>query len=519
MLHSRLLLGLVAFGVSFGIQLAVSRQPGAAFVTGLIALPATYVAHAAARYFQQQRADQRIQKLRTHILALQHRRAEAYEEFVQMLDEKERVAAALRSLQLQVRQVQLVDRPNHALPQEETASHRLEPVATSSPEAATALPPRAKPLSWNLSSPPETKVAVSTAGLLPTQIQDLENSGPDPKGASTSSGHDLEKRLKALQAEEKQLLKQLADDRQSQNQLSREIGDLKQQKKKLENELAGLYNEVRGLEQRQQAAEQHLAATVARQPASKDSGAALQSTHDQLQVQVSSLREELRTLEKQVVERRAQKQSIERQVQEAQSQLQAKLAASQAELRSLDAQIADRKAQKSALEKQLQELEPRTSSIPANPSPQPAQPGQPTQKPAPAKPAAQNGKVTNGAKNGAAPKPAVPAPVIPSPAPSEKTGQDLAQEWTELMVQLPEYELEVLRAIVDQSNPAASIKRIAEENLTMPELLIDSINERALETIGDLVIDAPSGIASARIAREHLKPIKKLLRTYEFLAQ
>jgi len=82
---------------------------------------------------------------------------------------------------------------------------------------------------------------------------------------------------------------------------------------------------------------------------------------------------------------------------------------------------------------------------------------------------------------------------------------------------LPEYELQALKVIVEQAHPAAALKHIAEENLTMPELLIDSINERALETVGDLLIDAGSGAGSATIVRDHLKIVKKLLKTYDYL--
>jgi len=100
---------------------------------------------------------------------------------------------------------------------------------------------------------------------------------------------------------------------------------------------------------------------------------------------------------------------------------------------------------------------------------------------------------------------------------TEKPISDLPSEWTEFMVQLPEYELQALKVIVEQAHPAAALKHIAEENLTMPELLIDSINERALETVGDLLIDAGSGAGSATIVRDHLKIVKKLLKTYDYL--
>jgi hypothetical protein len=57
-------------------------------------------------------------------------------------------------------------------------------------------------------------------------------------------------------------------------------------------------------------------------------------------------------------------------------------------------------------------------------------------------------------------------------------------------------EIQVLKAIIEQSDPSATIKKIAEENITMPELLIDAINECALDTIGDLIIEPGSELVS-----------------------
>jgi 2-succinyl-5-enolpyruvyl-6-hydroxy-3-cyclohexene-1-carboxylate synthase len=72
---------------------------------------------------------------------------------------------------------------------------------------------------------------------------------------------------------------------------------------------------------------------------------------------------------------------------------------------------------------------------------------------------------------------------------------------------------------VEQNNPASVIKKIAEDNLTMPEALIDSINELALESVGDIIIEPGSGSGPATIAREHLKTVKKLIKTYEYLVE
>ncbi|MFB2922455.1 tellurite resistance TerB C-terminal domain-containing protein [Aerosakkonema funiforme] len=68
----------------------------------------------------------------------------------------------------------------------------------------------------------------------------------------------------------------------------------------------------------------------------------------------------------------------------------------------------------------------------------------------------------------------------------------IPDEWTEFVAQLTNSELQVLKAIVELENPNAEIKKIAESYITMPELLIDAINERAIATIGDIIIEQGS---------------------------
>ncbi len=85
-------------------------------------------------------------------------------------------------------------------------------------------------------------------------------------------------------------------------------------------------------------------------------------------------------------------------------------------------------------------------------------------------------------------------------------------EWVTFMNQLQQSELEALSAISHQPNPNAALKQIAEASLTMPELLIDSINERAIETIGDFVIDPTPGSSAPTIAPEYLETVKQLLK-------
>ena len=109
--------------------------------------------------------------------------------------------------------------------------------------------------------------------------------------------------------------------------------------------------------------------------------------------------------------------------------------------------------------------------------------------------------------------PALPPNLLQAAA-DEKPSEDLDEEWAAFVAQLTYPELEVLKAIVQQDNPNRTIKTIAESNITMPELLIDGINERAIATIGDIIIEP--GTESPVISdSEYLEQVKKLLKVQE----
>ncbi len=91
---------------------------------------------------------------------------------------------------------------------------------------------------------------------------------------------------------------------------------------------------------------------------------------------------------------------------------------------------------------------------------------------------------------------------------------EIPEEWANLLEQLPSYEIQVLKAIVEQENPNPAIKQIAEANITMPNLLIDSINERANDTLGELIIDP---VTTPAIYQEHIRNVKKIIAMYEDL--
>ncbi|MEH1912599.1 tellurite resistance TerB C-terminal domain-containing protein [Nostoc sp.] len=93
--------------------------------------------------------------------------------------------------------------------------------------------------------------------------------------------------------------------------------------------------------------------------------------------------------------------------------------------------------------------------------------------------------------------------------------ENIPQEWTKFLENLPGYELQVLKAIVEQENSKAAIKKIAEANITMPNLLIDSINERANDIIGELIINSDS--ESPTVDQEHITHVRKIIAIYEDL--
>lgn len=90
---------------------------------------------------------------------------------------------------------------------------------------------------------------------------------------------------------------------------------------------------------------------------------------------------------------------------------------------------------------------------------------------------------------------------------------ELSAEWNNFRRQLNKREFLVLKAILEQENPNASIKQIAEENITMPSLLIDAVNELASNTIGELIIETTSEYP--KIYAEHIENVRIIIKTYE----
>jgi hypothetical protein len=101
MVKQRLFLGSVAFGISFGISFLTGRGVGSAIASGVTTMAATVVAAAVVDRQQNRHAYSRIADLKHHIQALQQRRAEAYQAYMQLEAEKEHLAISLNTLAFQ----------------------------------------------------------------------------------------------------------------------------------------------------------------------------------------------------------------------------------------------------------------------------------------------------------------------------------------------------------------------------------------------------------------------------------
>jgi phage shock protein A len=525
MLRSRLLLGSIAFGVSFGINFLTSRDANKAFIAGLTTVPAAVIAALVVDRRNYSHAETRLAVLKRHIRALQQRRAEAYRALVEVeTTPKEQTILSFNSVPLQPQQRQL-------------------------PAAAA---PSKKVISWDLSTPFKVEEAIIEVKPyeLPTELQI-----PQPAEAAFNQVHESETELSqvlaeatvtkrkiaanlnSLQTELSQIKTQIVEQRQTRDKLVRELADLKQQKQRLEAESLTVKKDVEDLRRCQTELEQFLTYAEGKKQELETGSHPLQTALKELQGQVNKLQDELHRLEIQVSDRKIQKNDLDRQLtshplHESVKQLQTQINALQGELHGLETQINERKSQKDYLEQQISALKTQPQPL----KERPAQPNRlqiekngsnghsisPTKKPSNESKASKETHsqvalpVTSSTVQAVVKDPVVAKPDAVKP---EKSSSDLPPEWTEFMVQLPEYELQVLRAIVEQNNPASVIKKIAEDNLTMPEALIDSINELALESVGDIIIEPGSGSGSAAIAREHIKTVKKLIKTYEYLVE
>jgi myosin heavy subunit len=536
MANYRVLIGSLAFGISFGIGLITSQNVGKALATGLTTVPATLLAVSVADRRQFHQAESRIATLKHHIYALQQRRAEAYRDYAALTAENEQLLLAYNSA------------PIHALPAQTQAVARSQ-----------------KKLSWDLSTSAATHQPIPAYNL-PTEIRE-----PEP----VSDVQHLDKTV--LQPKRTPWMPtQLSQDQATPSgptaNLEQEIANLTEQKQRLEAESRSLQTEVTDLERCRVELEQFLSYAETKKRELETGSNPVQIALKQLESQMATLQTELTEVESAVVLRRSENQALEQAIAKQKHERDALTKAVQqrrSEKDSLEKMVNRYRAEKESLEKTLTQRRTEYSQIEARlakvnqstpqtveteikpskeidrrnglanqstpqtvePEPKPSKetdrrngfasvlskPTQSTEPDAPSVP-----QPVKSLERPTPPPLKTPTPsdvASPGEAASSNGSSSLPEEWEEFMMQLPEYEFQVLKAIAEQHNPAPIIKKISEDNLTMPEVLLESINERALDLIGDLVIEPGATINSTTIAREHSKIVRKLIKTYEYLAE
>ncbi|QZZ22194.1 hypothetical protein J5X98_07330 [Leptothermofonsia sichuanensis E412] len=479
MLRNRFLLGFVAFSISFSISWASDRNVNKALATGLTTLPAAIIASMLVDRRSHPRLEARIRALQKHIRVLQKRYSEAYQAYAELAAEREQLMLDSTLEQPPVK----------------------PPLLPASLAVPSQSPPKKKPISWDLSVPMGRDSAIEVKPYeLPTEIQALPNAGSRSESVvvpahpssiplnrvlveAEAAKRNIEAKLKSLQVELDQLQAQVASRRQTRDGLVQELADLNQQKRGLQAEVAALQPAIDELKQARKALEQSVAEAEAKRQQLEQGVQPLQMALKQLQSQVDTRQEELRRLELQISDRCQQKEDLERQL----ASLAVQRQSFQAQVAAADLSLVPTNGKSHPAPKK--DTSPRHSAKQLNP----------------------RSAVTVAASKPEQTTTTQTMSTIAEPAKAEKPSPESSEGWDDLMEQLPEYELQVLRAIVEQNNPAGLIKKIAEDNLTMPEMLIDSINERALETVGDIIIEPGTHSSSVAIAREHLRTVKKLL--------
>ncbi|MEA5578275.1 tellurite resistance TerB C-terminal domain-containing protein [Anabaena sp. UHCC 0451] len=319
-----------------------------------------------------------------------------------------------------------------------------------------------------------------------------------------------------LYTESQQLQNQIVESRNQRDSLHRDIGNFAGQKKQLELEINGLINELQNIENSTEELKNYCAELTSEKRRLELNCNASRSEINQLQAQIEAFNQEKQEIENNLILSNRLKPQLEEKLYELRleiqeldikvvnqnnlltetittrknlentlTDLQTQKQTQQAEISQLQNHISLLQDERDLLQNQVWELlqnvenlhqEPLTDNI-------------------------QESEIE-----------LFPFDELLEPINSQKSNS-LPSEWSNFLENLPTYQIQVLKAIVEQDNPKAMIKQIAEAQITMPNLLIDGINEIANNTLGELIIETSAEIPE--IYQEHLLNIKQIIAVYE----
>jgi chromosome segregation ATPase len=356
-------------------------------------------------------------------------------------------------------------------------------------------------------------------GSLHKRIKELEGL----KSRIVREVTQIEEHRSLLYAESQQLQNQVAECRKQRDILHRDLGNFAGQKKQLESEISSLKTEFNSLEKNQSDLNNSLSMLTAEKRRLELNFNSSRAEINQLQTQICELLQEKHDIEsnltllarikpqieEKMYELRMQLQDLEMEVTQQNKllrnttderenlesllkSLQNQVVEQKAELEQLQGQISLLQEERDLLQSQVWELLQQIETF--NPESAPDHEQDDELELFPFSELLDSLETTDS---------------------QAEISANLPEEWTNFLEQLPGYEIQVLKAIVEQENPKAVIKQIAEANITMPNLLIDSINERANHSLGELIINP--GAETPEIYDEHKTNLRKMMDLYQDL--
>ncbi|MEH2110730.1 MAG: tellurite resistance TerB C-terminal domain-containing protein [Nostoc sp.] len=357
-------------------------------------------------------------------------------------------------------------------------------------------------------------------GSLRKRIKDMEGL----KARVVREINQIEEHHNLLYAESQQLQNQVIESRSQRDSLHRELRTFAGQKKQLETEITSLHTEINNLQKNQTELNNAFSVLTAEKRRLESNCNVSRAEITQLQSQISELQQEKQEvesnltllgrlkpqLEEKLYELRITIQELEvettqknqllvatkterENIQAILNSSQTQLAEQKAELQQLQGQVSLLQEERDSLQNQVWELLQQVETF--NPEPLSDNYQEDDIELFPFSEIIESSDVVDNSE--------------------VETSENIPEEWTSFLGNLPGHELQVLKAIVEQDNPNSAIKKIAEANITMPNLLIDSINERANDTIGELIINSDS--ESPKVYQEHITDVKKMIAMYEGL--
>ncbi|MEW6495200.1 MAG: tellurite resistance TerB C-terminal domain-containing protein [Cyanobacteriota bacterium] len=326
---------------------------------------------------------------------------------------------------------------------------------------------------------------------LQLQIQELEEEETQlyhSLAAATATRQEIEASINALQSERSLLLNRVSELHIQRNELYRDLSDFQKQKQEEEVGFYALQTQLQQLEKQQAEINQSLSGKTFQLQKTETRLNRLKNELEHLQDQISEQQKQQEQLHPNLALLERRKQNLEGEaydlqtqiqvlqqrqdqlkqalapLQEQQQEVEASLLAGKVKLDQLIGQIAEKRKQQKKLSKELANLENRKQQLEvASDNLQTQIQEIDTQENVTSQ------TITQGFEN-----------VVSIFLPEEW------REWLGFIQQLNDDEQRAFKAILEKD--AATLKRIADKQSTMPEVLIESINEIALNTFGDTLL-------------------------------